>query len=209
MPLKDNNPVLVKTKDSILTIRNSIIFVDYNIIKSSQPEDISKNKKIYINCIYHPITSPHCTRFKLGDIIKFTANANGTYEQVAKFGAIIQIAIKWNCWLSEWFSSNKICLPTYSFERIDDDYKANDMGHTTYVTQTYYKNGQKRTTIRSHRLRFQVKVTGSISQYDFYNFITVLSAYSGIFALLLIPFQMAIVHRLKKYHIEDWVTLEV
>ena len=180
MPLKDNNPVLVKTRDSFLTIRNSIIFVDYNIIKSNQPEDPSKNKKIYINCSYHPINDPFCARFKLSDIIKFTSNENGTYEQVAKFGAIIQITIKWDCWLSGWFISNEICSPTYSFQRIDDDYKANDMGHNTYVTQTYYENGQKRTTIRSHRIRFQVKVIGSMNQYDFYNFITVLSAYSGI-----------------------------
>ena len=81
MPLKDNNPVLVKTKDSILTIRNSIIFVDYNIIKSNQPEDPLKNKRIYINCSYHPINDPVCTQFKLNDIINFTSNANGTYEQ--------------------------------------------------------------------------------------------------------------------------------
>lgn len=197
---------MAETAHSILTIRNSIIFEEKNFYKSNQLEN-ETHHRIYVDCHYDPISHPNCIQFRLGDIVKFTQNARGDYEELAKFGAIILITIKWNCWVASIFNQES-CSLVYSFERIDDDDKPSSTGKNGYETQMYFENGLKRTMIRSHRIRLQIKVSATLNQYDFYSFLTVISAYTAIFSLLLSPFQMAIMRRLKKYHIEDWINVE-
>ena len=197
---------MAKTAHSILTIRNSIVFEGNNFYKSNQLEN-GTHHRIYVDCLFDPISHPNCIRFKLGDIVKFTSNARGDYEELAKFGAIILITIKWNCWVESIFNEES-CSLVYSFERIDDDDKPSSTGKNGYETQMYFENGFKRTMIRSHRIRLQIKVSATLNQYDFYSLITVMAAYTAVFSLLLSPFQMAIMRRLKKYHIEDWINVE-
>ena len=197
---------MAKTADSILTIRNSIIFEENNLYRSNQLEN-QTHHRIYVDCLYDPINYLNCIRFRLGDIIKFTRNARGNYEELAKFGAIILITIKWNCWVASIFNEES-CSLVYSFERIDDDDKPSSTGKNGYETQMYFENGFKRTMIRSHRIRLQIKVSATLNQYDFYSLITALAAYTAVFSLLLFPFEMAIMCQIKKYHIEDWIIIE-
>ena len=208
MPLIGHKPVLMKTNESVLTIVNSVFFEENNYFKINQLID-SRNFQFPV-CLYHPTDDPLCPRFRLDDIIKFTTKAGGSYEQLAMYGAVILITIKWDCWMAGWLSSKEKCSPVYSFERIDDDHFDSSIRKSiqylyrkSFVRQIPSEDGKKRTTIRSFRMRFLVKVSASLSQYNFYNFVTSLSAYSGIFALMLIPFQMIIVRWLKKFNIEE------
>ena len=67
----------------------------------------------------------------------------------------------------------------------------------------YLDGGQKRTLIRSQRIRIKVETAATLYYYDVYEFVTSLLAYSGIFLIMMIPFQLIIVYWLRKHYIQD------
>ena len=201
MPLKNDFPVLIQTAYAKLSIKNAIYFDEYDYFRSNQlsePNDQSFNER----CVYLEWHQPFkkCSNFHLFEISKM---ANSSYEEMAKHGAIILITIKWDCWLPSWFGPGNDCIPIYKFKRIDKDDNDYQRSNFTYTNQLYFENGTKRTFIRSHRIRFKVDVSATLYRYDLYEFVTSLSAYSGLFFMISIPFHMGVTYWLRDYHIQD------
>ncbi len=184
--------MLVETKNTTLWISNLVVFPEYNIEVNNLDD---KEPEQFVHCLYHPKLSPKCPVFRLGDIIKFTPNANATYEEIAKFGGVIFINMKWDCKIDSFFNSyntGNICKLTYSFRRLDSDKISSAAGSYRYAH--FYEGELKRTFFRTYRIRFVVDITATVRKYDFFTFLTNIMAYSGCIEFALNIFVLAVKH---------------
>jgi hypothetical protein len=151
--------------------------------------------------VYNPITNPRSPIFILGDIIKYTTNNEETYEEMAKFGAVININVNYNCFVNSFFKpSDDNCKPSYSFRRVDVEKK---IGYMSDRFVHYFNNGKTRTLFISYKIRFAVTVNGKVSQYDLFQFLTNLCAYDTIFGLSLLAFACFVKFLYRKSLIDD------
>lgn len=68
------------------------------------------------------------------------------------------------------------------------------MPTTGYTSYKYaYFTGQGRTRFRSYRIRFTVSVNAEIYTFDFYQFLTSMSAYYSLYKLSLLPFAFVVI----------------
>lgn len=183
--MKNDKPLLGQTKNSILTIRNTIFSEENNLTKSNQLDNFTD--EYFNNCLYHPINDSFCPRFKLGDIIKFTPNARGDYEDLAGNGSVILIIIKWNCWVKGIFHDEE-CNFVYKFERIDENDNAKAISIGTFNNEWYYENGEKRMMMRSNRILFKIKTFVTLKSYDINKANIGFWAYGSVVIMSLIPF---------------------
>lgn len=205
MPLKDDRAVLEETKNARLAIKNSILSNENNILLTNEPPDVAGYLEY---CTYERIRKgwPYCFTYQLKNIIEMTENENRSYEQLAKYGATILITIKWDCMdngrlnhlviqsIFPYVESLNDCKPRYTFRRIDVDDKWNDSSHMLYESKSYSDGGRKRTLIKSHRMRFKVETKVNLFEVDIFKLITSMSAYSGLFFLIMIPFRIMVNH---------------
>ncbi len=176
----------METKKLELWLQNTVEFPEFNLILDNLE---GKNTEQLIKSRYNPISNPRSPVFILGDIIKYTTNAGQTYEEMAKFGAVINININYNCFVNSFFKPPKDnCKPSYSFRRVDMEKVQPAMGYTSYRFAHYYNFDKMRTFFRSYRIRFIVIVNAQVSKYDFFEFLTNLCSYDTIFALSLVVF---------------------
>jgi hypothetical protein len=183
-PLTGFRAVLSSTMNSTMRIQSTIYFNDYKIIRNSLNYS-QLNQDYILTCRYHPDTDPLCPTFLLKDIIKLTPNAEESYEQMAKAGAVISIQINWDCringYLKKDYNSLFDCKPQYSFVRTD---KYNFVDQTTYRFVRYYNNGKMRTHYRTWRIRFVVNTKVLVKEFHFFRFLTALFAYSSTFTIV-------------------------
>ena len=192
VPLNHYKAVLIETINSTLYIDNSVEFPNEGKVINNLLKD---------KCYYDPLSDPYCPIFKLGDIIRFSPNTNNSYAEIAKFGATFMINIEWKCFLP--LFSEFDCKPNYSFRRVD---VWGNHSQIIYNLKAFYNsNGDKRKIIRSFKIRFQVQVKATLSRYDFFNFLTINSAYTGVFSLMLWLFTFLVRHKLKGERIEKEV----
>lgn len=185
-PLKNNGSVLIETKNTTLWLYNTVEFPQFNLILDNSD---GKNTNDLINCTYNPQSNPRCPVFLLGDIIKYTTNVGATYEEIATYGAVINININYNCLVNSFLKKPKNdCKPTYSFRRVDTEKKLPVMGYTTYRYAQHFNEGKLRKFFRSYRIRFVVIVNARVSKYDFFELITHMCAYNSIFGISLFIF---------------------
>jgi hypothetical protein len=197
-PLRNYSAVLLGTKNLRLFLFNSIEFPEFNLILDNlNAEDLGPS----LQNVYNPITNPRSPTFILEDIIKYATNNEQNYEEVAKFGAVINININYNCFLNSFFKPpNDNCKPSYSFRRVGVEKK---IGYMNYKFVDYFNNGKTRTLFTSYKIRFAVIVNGKVSQYDLFQFLTNLCAYDTIFGLSLFAFACFVKFLYRKYRIED------
>ena len=202
MPLKNEKAVLEGTKSAVLSIKNTVLFEENHFFKTNQLDC----HDYYLNYCVHSNPSSECPNFVIEYIVNQTKNADGDYAKLAKHGATILITIHWNCIVDDWFSKLIIessswlkgssigynCKPNYGFERIDKNADSLQTDNNVYKNVIYSLWGTRRTLIKSHRIIFKVQTKATLYQVDFFNFITNISAFSGLFFLILIPFRMII-----------------
>ena len=200
LPLKNDKALLSETKDIRLSIRNTIYYDEFDYFKSTQLQDEKFDLHDYLEFCLHSEFDSNCNIFKLNYIIEM---AQQEFDEMAKYGGIILVTIKWDCWLPSWFMATDNCKPIYKFTRIDRNEKLNQTIHNSYETHLYFDEGQKRTLIRSQRIRIKVETSAILYDYDFYQFVTSLSAYIGVFLIMMIPFQLIIIYWLRKHYIQN------
>jgi hypothetical protein len=185
IPLK-NKAVLIETKNTTLWLYNTVEFPEFNLILDNSD---GKNTNELINCTYNPLKNPRCPVFRLGDLIKYTANVGQTYEEIAIHGAVININVNYNCFVNSFFRNpENNCKPSYSFRRVDTEKKLPVMGFTSYRFAHYFNGGKSRNYFRSYRIRFVVIVNAKVQKYDFFEFVTKMCAYDSVFAISLFIF---------------------
>jgi hypothetical protein len=119
-----------------LWLQNTVEFPEFNLFLDNLE---GKNTEQLIKSCYNPISSPRSPVFILEDIIKYTTNAGQTCEEMAKFGAVINININYNCFVNSFFKPPKDnCKPSHSFRRVDTEKVMPAMGYTSYRFAHYY-----------------------------------------------------------------------
>ncbi len=69
-------------------LHNTVEFPEFNLILNNlEGNDMEQ----LIKSPYNPISSPRSPVFILEDIFKYTINAGETYEEMARFGAVINL----------------------------------------------------------------------------------------------------------------------
>ena len=202
MPLKSEKAVLEETKNAILSIKNTILFEENHFFKTNQLDWDDH----YLNYCVHSNPLSECPNFVIEYIVNQTENADGDYAKLAKHGATILITIYWDCIVDGWFSKliiessswlndssiNYNCKPNYGFKRIDKNANSLQTDNNIYKSVVYSDWGTRRTLIKSHRIVFKVETKATLYQVDCFNFIRNISAFSGLFFLISIPFRMII-----------------
>ncbi len=181
LPLKNNNSILIQTKNGTLWLVNTLLFPQYGVRVSNQISD----GIFFGKCRYNPQTWPLCPIFILNDIIKFTSNTDATYDEIAKYGGIIVIHIDWRCTIKGWIYNDvkKLhnCIPQYSFLRVDN-FTSDES--TSYRFAHYFNGRSSRMHFRSYRITFKAIVKATVERIDHYKFITSLFAYIGAFTVI-------------------------
>jgi hypothetical protein len=200
-PLKNYSAVLLETKNLSLWLQNSVEFPEFNLFLDNLE---GKTTKQLAHSTYDPKFNPRSPVFNLGDLIKYTTNAGQTYEEMAKFGAVININIGYNCFVNSIFKPPEDnCKPSYSFRRVDMEKKMPAMGYTSYRFAQYFNYRKTRTYFRAYRIRFVVIVNAKVSKYDFFEFVTNLCAYNSIFGLSLVVFACFVKFLYRKSQLDD------
>uniref|UniRef100_A0A8D0ASM0 P2X purinoceptor n=1 Tax=Salvator merianae TaxID=96440 RepID=A0A8D0ASM0_SALMN len=157
-----NVPVMLEAENFTLFIKNSIRFPLFNFEKGNLlPNLTSEDIK---TCRFNPTNQPFCPVLRLGDIVKF---AGQDFAQLADTGGIIGIKIGWVCDLDY---SWDLCVPSYSFNRLDSVSEKNKVSPGyNFRYAKYYKqeNGTEfRTLMKAYGIRFDVLVYGNAGKFN-------------------------------------------
>ncbi|KAM4707782.1 P2X purinoceptor 4-like [Discoglossus pictus] len=166
--------VLESAENFTVLIKNNIHFDAFNYSQKNTVPSYDSS------CIYNRDTDPLCPIFRVGDIVK---EAGENFSQVAVWGAIMGIEIKWDCNLD----CSDRCRPQYSFRRLDkqiiDECKTPCFN---FRYARYYKtmNGrEERTLIKAYGIRFDIQVYGKAGKFDFITLIIFIGAYLSYFGV--------------------------
>ncbi|XP_053555737.1 P2X purinoceptor 7-like [Bombina bombina] len=169
------NPAIMQSAENFtVLIKNNVFFAAYNYsAKNTVPT-------YNASCIYNRLSNPLCPIFRLGDIIK---EIGENFSQVAVWGAIVGIDIKWDCNL-DWSSP---CRPEYSFQRLDK--RVIDECQTpcfSFRYAKYYKTAggiEHRTLIKAYGIRFDIQVYGTAAKFNFIKLVLFCGSCFSYFAL--------------------------
>ncbi|KAK3538661.1 hypothetical protein QTP86_011806 [Hemibagrus guttatus] len=148
-------PPLEEAINFTVFIRNSIHFPKFKVLRVNiKPR---KPKKL-LRCHYHPETNPYCPVFRLGYIAD---QAREKFSELCKTGGVIGAFINWNC---DFDVDPSLCVPTYSFRRLDLRKTLTSSGYDYRFAKYYYKNGvEYRSLIKAFGIRLDVIVHGHCS----------------------------------------------
>uniref|UniRef100_A0A8D0H812 P2X purinoceptor n=1 Tax=Sphenodon punctatus TaxID=8508 RepID=A0A8D0H812_SPHPU len=155
-------PFLKEAENFTLLLKNNIWYPKFNFTKRNILPTI--NSTYLKTCIYDPKTDPFCPIFRLRQIVEA---AGQNFQEMAVQGGVMAVQIKWNCDLDK---SASLCVPRYSFRRIDNK----DSVHTVapgynFRFAKYYKDasgGDFRTLIKAYGIRFDIMVFGTAGKFD-------------------------------------------
>lgn len=88
LPLKNDTSLLRATEDSIVIISNSVNFPEFNFP--------ARNVENFRRCDWK---DPSCPIRPLGYLIR-EAHMNKNYDDVFKYGAVLKVEIRWECYLN-------------------------------------------------------------------------------------------------------------
>uniref|UniRef100_A0A8C5WI53 Purinergic receptor P2X 3 n=1 Tax=Leptobrachium leishanense TaxID=445787 RepID=A0A8C5WI53_9ANUR len=149
-------PILHEAENFTVFVKNSVRFPIFNFERG--------NLLSSLNCRYHPITHPFCPIFRLGDIVKL---AGQNFTNLADNGGVIGIKIGWLCDLDK---SWDLCLPSYSFTRLDGvSAKSNISPGYNFRFARYYMRpdgSEFRTLIKAYGIRVDVLVYGNAGKFN-------------------------------------------
>ncbi|KAL3044806.1 hypothetical protein OYC64_013141 [Pagothenia borchgrevinki] len=158
-------------------IKNSVRFPLFDVTRGNFLSTMSREE--IMNCNYHPVDSPFCPIFNVGDILNYT---NQDLATLANKGGEIGINIQWKCNLDYDIEN---CVPRYSFTRLDKPFEKNAISNGyNFRFAKYYmtENGTEfRTLHKAYAIRFDVMVTGKAGKFDTIpTLINVVAAFTSI-----------------------------
>ncbi|OQV14284.1 P2X purinoceptor 4 [Hypsibius exemplaris] len=164
-------PVLKGTENLTVLVKNYIVFPRFHT-KRQSISLTANSSRYFATCLYHPETDPLCPVFRLGDIVSFSGER---YEELVHLGAIIGIIIEWNCNLDYDIA---LCLPKYTFRRIDDRLDETSKGwnfrYADYWTDA--AGEERRTLMKVYGIRFVFYVSGQAGKFSIVPFLTNIGA---------------------------------
>uniref|UniRef100_A0A8C4ZQ77 Structure specific recognition protein 1a n=1 Tax=Gadus morhua TaxID=8049 RepID=A0A8C4ZQ77_GADMO len=153
---------MVDVNNFTIFIKNSIRFPMFDVTRGNFPQHMT-SKEIK-SCSYHPVRSPLCPIFRVGDILNSTGQDVHT---LATMGGEIGINIAWRCDL-DWDEEH--CRPQYSFTRLDAPFSHNSVskGYNFRFARYYKKEDglDYRTLFKAHAIRFDIMVTGNAGKFS-------------------------------------------
>uniref|UniRef100_A0A667Y257 P2X purinoceptor n=1 Tax=Myripristis murdjan TaxID=586833 RepID=A0A667Y257_9TELE len=156
-----NKPML-DVQNFTIFIKNSIRFPLFNVTRGNFPSNLTA--KDIKKCIYHPVKTPYCPIFRVGDVLKYIGH---DVEALADKGGEIGINIEWKCNLD---LNIKLCEPRYSFTRLDAPFMKNAVSKGyNFRFAKYFKteNGTEfRTLHKAYAIRFDIMVTGIAGKFN-------------------------------------------
>ncbi|XP_077989930.1 P2X purinoceptor 5-like [Glandiceps talaboti] len=166
-PRKDR-PVLYDAAKFTVFIKNPVQYptLDHRQTNVLQTDDGDVFLK---NCHFDPSneTLQFCPIFGIGEMVEW---AGQDFEQMAMKGGSIAINIDWTCHLT----SNSICIPKYSFKRIDS---VNGLGHNFRFSYKYKDDGvEYRTLTKAYGIMFEITITGQGSRFSFWKMLVSVGA---------------------------------
>ncbi|KAM4637128.1 P2X purinoceptor 3 [Discoglossus pictus] len=164
-------PILMEAVDFTIFVKNSVRFPLFNFEKGNLPDNL--------RCLYHPIKNPLCPIFRLGDMINL---AGQNFSQLARNGGVLGIKIGWLCDLDQ---SWDLCIPQYSFTRLDGvSQKSTQSPGYNFRFARYYMhpNGSEfRTLIKAFGIRIDVIVYGNAGKFNIIpTLINIVAAFTSV-----------------------------
>uniref|UniRef100_A0A493ST42 Purinergic receptor P2X 3 n=1 Tax=Anas platyrhynchos platyrhynchos TaxID=8840 RepID=A0A493ST42_ANAPP len=154
-------PVMLEAENFTLFIKNSVRFPLFGFEKANLPPQASAEE--LRRCRFHPERQPLCPILRLGDVARF---AGQDFAALATTGGVLGIKIGWVCDLDR---SWELCLPRYSFTRLDGvtRHSPSSPGYN-FRHARYYRghNGTElRTLTKAFGIRFDVLVYGNAGKF--------------------------------------------
>lgn len=146
-PADSDHVDLEGTEDFTVLIKSHVLFPTYK----TRASNIANLGSSYLReCRYSASTNPTCPVFQVKAIMELAANendANFTFEDVVRNGAVVAITVSWHCNLDYNVTA---CYPTYRFNRLDDG-----EGYNYEYAHIYTANGIKsRQLIKAYGILF-------------------------------------------------------
>ncbi|XP_053307163.1 P2X purinoceptor 3 [Spea bombifrons] len=149
-------PILHEAENFTIFVKNSVRFPVFDFERG--------NLLSSLNCRYNAVTHPFCPIFRLGDIIKL---AGENFSSLAENGGVLGIKIGWLCDLDK---SWDLCLPSYSFTRLDGvSAKSNVSPGYNFRFARYYMRpdgSEFRTLVKAYGIRVDVLVYGNAGKFN-------------------------------------------
>ncbi|KAM8923784.1 P2X purinoceptor 3 [Pelodytes ibericus] len=149
-------PLLHEAEGFTIFVKNSVRFPVFDFERG--------NLLSSLKCNYNAVTDRFCPIFRLGDIVKL---AGQNFTDIAKTGGVLGIKIGWLCDLDK---SWDLCLPRYSFTRLDGvSAKSNVSPGYNFRFARYYKRedgSEFRTLIKAYGIRVDVLVYGNAGKFN-------------------------------------------
>ncbi|XP_053547655.1 P2X purinoceptor 3 [Bombina bombina] len=164
-------PILMEAENFTIFVKNSVRFPLFDFEKGNLPDNL--------NCRYNPKTHPFCPIFRLGDILKL---AGQNFTNLADKGGVMGIKIGWLCDLDQ---SWDLCVPKYSFTRLDSvSQKSNISPGYNFRFARYYMRpdgSEFRTLIKAFGIRVDVIVYGNAGKFNIIpTLINIVAAFTSV-----------------------------
>uniref|UniRef100_A0A8C3Y5U1 P2X purinoceptor n=1 Tax=Catharus ustulatus TaxID=91951 RepID=A0A8C3Y5U1_CATUS len=151
-----SSPVMLEAENFTLLIKNSIRFPLFGFEKTNLPAPGSGVE--LGRCRFHPQLQPLCPILRLGDVARLAG------QDFPALGGVLGIKIGWVCDLDRAW---ELCLPRYSFTRLDSLARTPAPGYN-FRHARYYRwpdGSERRTLIKAFGIRFDVLVYGSAGKF--------------------------------------------
>ncbi|XP_075439333.1 P2X purinoceptor 3, partial [Ascaphus truei] len=170
-------PLLKEAENFTIFIKNSVRFPMFNFERGNLLSNLTSND--IRNCRFDPITHPFCPIFRLGDIVRL---AGQNFTKLADKGGVLGIKIGWLCDLDK---SWELCVPRYSFTRLDSvSEKSNVSPGYNFRFARYYmrEDGSEfRTLVKAFGIRVDVLVYGNAGKFNIIpTLINIVAAFTSV-----------------------------
>lgn len=200
-PVEDDNtipdpPLLMSAENYTLFIKNSVTFPLFGVTRSNLVEGI--DAKYISQCLYHPVDSPLCPIFNLGDIVRLSGF---NFETIAKVGGAIGIVVDWSC---NFDVDVRHCKPEYHLHGLygnpDETDKARaSVGYNFRYARYYFEAKiQKRTLFKVFGIRIDIIVNSLARKFDIIPTLTAIGSGVGIFGVATVVCDLVLLYLLPK-----------
>ncbi|XP_018424125.1 PREDICTED: P2X purinoceptor 3 [Nanorana parkeri] len=164
-------PLLMEAENFTIFVKNSVRFPLFEFEKGNLPNSL--------RCLHHPEKDAFCPIFRLGDIVKF---AGQNFTTLADKGGVLSIKIGWMCDLDK---SWELCIPQYSFTRLDSVSEKNNVSQGyNFRFARYYMGAdgrEFRTLIKAFGIRIDVLVYGNAGKFNIIpTLINIVAAFTSV-----------------------------
>ncbi|CAF0945118.1 unnamed protein product [Adineta steineri] len=160
-------------------VKNFIEFPRFKVIRKNIQFDANYLK----SCNYDNVTHKTCPIFRVGTLLDIVESNRTEQHYMLKSGGVIRVKIDWNCNLDKHLD---LCLPEYTFGRLDASYKEQSFSHGfnfRFASHWKYQNRSYRTLTKAYGLRFIISVSGHAGKFDLITLTLNIGSLIGILGL--------------------------